>query len=154
MWRSALLLAGVVTLAMATAAPLEFDRPPGLAAAGFPLSEAVRVGDTLYVSGLLGTTGRDLAPGGIAGETRQAMENLGAVLRRHGLDFGSVVKCTIYLADIAEWAAFNAVYAKYFSTSFPARTAVGGVTLVRSARMEIDCIAAFGPNATNPSGRP
>jgi enamine deaminase RidA (YjgF/YER057c/UK114 family) len=81
------------------------------------------------------------------------MENLGAVLRRHGLGFGSLVKCTIYLADIGEWGAFNEAYGKYFSGNFPARTAVGGVTLVRGARVEIDCIAAFGAGATTSAPR-
>jgi len=103
-----------VALLLASAglsAQLEFHRSPAMAAAGFPLSEAVRVGNTLYLSGQLGTAGRELAPGGIGPETRQTMENIGVILRRHGLDFHDLVKCTVFLADIEEWPAFNAAYA-------------------------------------------
>lgn len=137
-WIAVLLLS-----AAAAGAQVEHHRSPAMAAAGFPLSESVRVGDTLYLSGQLGTTGRDLAPGGIGPETRQTMENIGAILRRHGLDFGNLVKCTVFLADIDEWPAFNEVYRGYFTDRFPARSAVGGVTLVRGARVEVECIAAF-----------
>lgn len=137
-------LAGPLLLAaMAASAQVEHHRSPAMAAAGFPLSEAVRVGDTLYLSGQLGTNGRDLAPGGIGPETRQTMENIGAILRGHGLGFGDLVKCTVFLADIDEWPAFNEVYRGYFTDRFPARSAVGGVTLVRDARVEVECIAAF-----------
>lgn len=134
---------GLLLVSATLGAQVEHFRSPAMAAAGFPLAEAVRVGDTLYLSGQLGTTGRDLAPGGIGPETRQTMENIGAILRRHGLDFGNLVKCTVYLADIAEWPAFNEVYRGYFTERFPARSAIGGVTLVRDARVEVTCIAAF-----------
>ncbi|MCC5794331.1 MAG: RidA family protein [Chromatiales bacterium] len=124
---------------------VEFHRSPGMAAAGFPLSEAVRVGDTLYLSGQLGTTGRELAPGGIGPETRQTMLNIGRILEQHGLGFSDLVRCIIFLADIDEWPAFNEVYREFFDESFPARSAVGGVELVRGARVEVDCIAAWRP---------
>lgn len=143
MGRNLTLLAVFVLSATAGASELEFHRSAAMAAAGFPLSESVRVGDTLHLSGQLGTTGRDLAQGGIGRETRQAMENIGAILRRHGLGFGNLVKCTVFLADIDEWPAFNEVYRQFFTDTFPARSAVGGVTLVRGARVEIDCLAAF-----------
>lgn len=108
-----------------------------------PFSEAVRVDDILFLSGVLGTdsTGR-LVSGGIGPETRQALENIKAALARNGLTMSNVVKCTAMLADIADWPAMNAVYATYFPGPKPARSAFGGVSLVRNARMELECIAA------------
>ena len=108
-----------------------------------PFSEAVKVDDIVFLSGVLGTdsTGR-LVPGGIGPETKQALENIKAALARHGLTMSHVVKCTAMLADIAEWPAMNAVYATYFPGPKPARSAFGGVQLVRNARMELECIAA------------
>jgi 2-iminobutanoate/2-iminopropanoate deaminase len=108
-----------------------------------PFSEAVRVDDIVFLSGVLGTdsAGR-LVPGGIGPETRQALENIKAALARNGLAMSHVVKCTAMLADIAEWPAMNAVYATYFPGPKPARSAFGGVQLVRNARMELECIAA------------
>lgn len=109
-----------------------------------PFTEAVRVDGTLYLSGQIGTdsTGR-LAPGGIGPETRQTLENIKAVLARNGLGMDRVVKCTVFLADIAEWGAMNQVYATYFPTNKPARSAVGNSGLVRNGRVEIECIAAM-----------
>lgn len=116
-----------------------FSRPdsPG------PFSEAVRVDDVVFLSGVLGTdsTGR-LVPGGIGPETRQALENVKAALARVGLNMSHVVKCTAMLADIADWPAMNAVYTTYFPGPKPARSAMGGLQLVRNARMELECIAA------------
>lgn len=108
-----------------------------------PFSEAVRVDDMLFLSGVLGTdsTGR-LVRGGIGPETRQALENIKAALARNGLTMGHVVKCTAMLADIADWPAMNAVYATYFPGPKPARSAFGGVQLVFNARMELECMAA------------
>ena len=93
---------------------------------------------------MLGTdsTGR-LAAGGVGPETRQTLENIKAALARNGLTMSDVVKCTVFLADIAEWGAMNQVYATYFPESKPARSAVGSTTLVRNARVEIECIAAI-----------
>jgi reactive intermediate/imine deaminase len=120
---------------------VEFRARPG--AIG-PFSEAVRVDNLLFLSGVLGTdsTGR-LAAGGVGPETRQALENIKAVLERNGLGMDRVVKCTVFLADIAEWGAMNEVYRTYFPTTKPARSAVGGAGLVRNARVEIECIAAL-----------
>lgn len=108
-----------------------------------PFSEVVRVGTLLFVSGQIGmdSTGRTLVPGGIGPETTQALANLRAVLLRHGSSMDQVVKCTALLADMREWNAMNAVYAPYFPRNFPARTAVGGVSLVFGARVEFDCVA-------------
>lgn len=120
---------------------VEFRPRPG---ASGPFSEAVRVGDLLFLSGQLGTdsTGQ-LAPGGIGPETRQTLENIKATLERNGLGMDRVVKCTVFLADIAEWGAMNQVYRTYFPNTRPARSAVGNAGLVRNARVEIECIAAM-----------
>lgn len=116
---------------------------PEMEALDLPFSEAVRVGNTLYLSGqignLPGTT--ELVAGGIAEETRQTLENIRAVLERHGSSLDRVVKCTIFLADIAEWPRMNEVYAPYFGDSKPARSAVAGSGLALNARVEIECIA-------------
>lgn len=119
---------------------VEFLARPG--AAG-PFSEAVRVGDIVFLSGVLGTdsTGK-LAPGGIGPETRQALENVKSALERNGLSLDRVVKCTVMLADIGEWAAMNAVYRTYFPNTKPARSAFGTSGLVLGGRLELECIAA------------
>jgi reactive intermediate/imine deaminase len=109
-----------------------------------PFSEAVRVDNILFLSGVLGTdsTGR-LVRGGIGPETRQALENIKNALVRNELTMDDVVKCTAMLADISEWAAMNAVYRTYFPGPKPARSAFGTNGLVLGARMELECIAAY-----------
>jgi reactive intermediate/imine deaminase len=110
---------------------------------GYPFSKAVRVGHMLYLSGDLGIVPgtRELAEGGIGPETRQTMENIKATLEAHGSSLGEVVKCTVFLADIAEWAAMNEVYKTYFPKNPPARSALGSSGLALNARTEIECIA-------------
>lgn len=119
---------------------------PEMEALDLPFSEAVRVGDMLYLSGQIGirpgTT--ELVPGGIAEETRQTLENIGAVLERHGSSLDRVVKCTIFLADIDEWPSMNEVYVTFFGDKKPARSAVAGSGLALGARVEIDCMAVIG----------
>lgn len=108
-----------------------------------PFSEAVRVDNTLYLSGQLGfdpETSR-LVEGGIGPETRQTLENIKATLEKHGSSMAEVVKCTVFLADIKEWAAMNAVYITYFPSNPPARSALGSSGLALDARTEIECIA-------------
>lgn len=117
-----------------------------LAPPELPFSSAVRTGNLVFLSGQLGnvpgTTG--LVPGGVSAETRQTMENIGVVLRTAGTDFARVVKCTVFLADIADYAAMNAVYRTYFPSSPPARSTVAGSGLALGARVEIECIAVVG----------
>ncbi|HMC57246.1 MAG TPA: Rid family detoxifying hydrolase [Gemmatimonadaceae bacterium] len=139
--RRVLPLVLLMLAACATSQPrVEFLARPG---AGGPFSEAVRVGDLLFLSGVIGadSTGK-LASGGIGAETQQALENVKAVLARNGLTMDRVVKCTAMLADISEWAAMNRVYATYFTGPKPARSAFAASGLVLGARMELECIAA------------
>lgn len=108
-----------------------------------PYSDAVRVGSMLYLAGQLGL-GDDgkLVAGGITPESERTMENLKATLERSGSSLDRVVSCLLFLADINERAAFNAVYQKYFQKGrFPARTAVGTSGLYAGARVELTCTA-------------
>lgn len=118
---------------------------PGMAELDLPFSSAVRVGNTLYLSGNVGNIPGtiDLAEGGIAGETRQTMENISTVLEEFGSSTDHVVKCTVFLADMAEWGAMNEVYRTYFKNP-PARSALGANGLALNARVEIECIAVMG----------
>jgi reactive intermediate/imine deaminase len=108
-----------------------------------PFSEAVRVGNILYLSGQIGIdpATSKLAEGGISEETRQTLENIKASLEKHGSSMTEVIKCTVYLADIKEWAAMNEVYVTYFTTNPPARSALGTSGLALGARTEIECMA-------------
>lgn len=138
--------AAVVALAVpCTAAAQRGQMPaPEFIAAGpnLPFSQAVRVGRTIYLSGMLGMTAEgQLAPGGIEGETRQTLENIKAALQPLGATMDDVVKCTVFLADMAEWPAMNEVYVTFFPTNKPARSAVAVSGLARNARVEIECIA-------------
>ena len=112
-------------------------------ALNLPFSEAVRVGDMLYLSGQLGTLPgtNSLAPGGIEAEARQAMENIGSILERHGSSMDRIVKCTVMLADIAEWPRFNDVYVTFFPGPKPARSAFAASGLALNGRVEVECWA-------------
>ncbi len=117
---------------------------PGMEDLGLPFSAAVRVDNTLYVSGNVGNIPGtlDLAPGGIQDETRQTLDNIKAVLEQFGSSMDKVVKCTVFLADIGEWGAMNEVYRTYFKNP-PARSALGASGLALGARVEIECIATI-----------
>jgi reactive intermediate/imine deaminase len=109
---------------------------------GLPFSEAVRVGAMLYLSGQIGVDGsRKLVAGGITAETRQAMENMKAALERYGSSLDHVIKVTVMLADMSEWAEMNGVYVGYFSKHLPARSSLGANGLALGARVEIECVA-------------
>jgi len=112
-------------------------------------STAVRTGDLLFLSGQIGTLPGVSAPtlveGGITAETRQTMENVVAVLEAADLGLDDLVKCTVFLADIADYGSMNEVYLEFFPSDPPARSALAGSGLALGARVEIECIAAF-PN--------
>ena len=113
---------------------------------GLPFSDAVRVGDILFLSGQLGNRPGEMevVPGGIQAETRQTMENIKATLQRHDLDMGDIIKCTVFLADMSQWPEFNKVYASYFEKGrYPARSALAAAALALGARVEVECIAAL-----------
>ncbi len=124
---------------------VEYLNSPEMEELGLPFSEAVRVGNTIYLSGQLGNQPgtMELVPGGVAEETMQTLENIKTVLERHGSSLEHIVKCTIFLADISEWPAMNEVYATYFGEKKPARSAVAGSGIALGARVEIDCIAVI-----------
>ncbi len=113
-------------------------------ALNLPFSEAVRVGDLIILSGQLGTLPgtTKLAPGGIRGEARQAMDNIKAILARNGYGMEQVVKCTVMMADIAEWPAFNEVYVTYFPGPKPARSAFAASGLAFGGKVEVECWAS------------
>lgn len=109
-----------------------------------PYSPGVRVGQLVFLSGQIPldpTTG-ELVAGDVAAQTRRVMENLGALLEAAGLSFDAVVRTTIFLADIGDFAAVNGVYGTYFREPYPARSTVEVACLPRNARVEIDAIAS------------
>jgi reactive intermediate/imine deaminase len=125
---------------------MQYIQTPEMKALGLPFSAAVRVGDMLYLSGALGAVPGTLtlAEGGMAGQARQTMENIGAVLRLCGLGFDDVVKCTVMLADMSEWGAFNDIYAGYFKPDrLPARSAFGANGLALGGKLEVECVARY-----------
>lgn len=122
---------------------LKAIQTPNAPAAIGPYSQAVRAGNTLYVSGQIPldpATGA-LVPGGIAEQTRQSLKNIRAILQAAGADMDRVVKTTVLLADIGDFAAMNEVYAEAFTAPFPARAAFQAAELPRGALVEIECVA-------------
>ena len=118
-------------------------RPGRFPATGLPYSPGILAGDTLYLSGQLG---RDpdtakLVSGGIEAETRQALRNLGEVLKAAGMDYRDVVSVTAFIADFAEFPSFNAAYREVFATDPPARATVQVAGLNLGARVEVQMIA-------------
>jgi len=110
-----------------------------------PYSQGIRAGNLLFVSGqghLDPATGA-LIEGDVATQTRRCMENIGAILKAGGASFDHVVRTTVYLADMNDFAAMNAVYGEYFSTPAPARTTIQAARLPKDMRVEIDVIAAL-----------
>lgn len=120
-----------------------FFRAADPALASLPFSEAVRLGNLLFVSGQLGSIPgtTSLVPGGIAAETQQTLENVQAILLRHGSSLEHIVKVTVFLADMQEWPAFNEIYRRCFPRNLPARSALGANGLALGARVELECIA-------------
>ena len=118
--------------------------PKAPAALG-PYSAAVKVGELIFTSGQIPAdpaTG-ELAPGGIAQQTEQSLKNLSAVLEAAGSGLDQVIKTTCFLTDMADFAAFNAAYGKYFSEHKPARSTVAVKALPKGALVEIECVAEY-----------
>ena len=109
-----------------------------------PYSQAIHAGRLVFVSGQLPVdpaTGT-FAEGGIKELTRQSLTNMKHILEAEGLTMAQVVKTTVFLADMADFAEMNEVYAQFFSQPFPARAAIAVKTLPKNARVEIECIAS------------
>ena len=107
-----------------------------------PYSQAIEANDTLYVAGQLpidGSTGKMAE--GIEAQTRQSLDNLGHILREAGMDYSNVVKTTVLLDNIADFAAMNAIYATYFTSEMPARMCYEVAKLPMGALVEIDAVA-------------
>jgi len=138
---SAILMVGC-DAAIDTETDVEWLKAPGTEDMNLPFSSAVRVDNLLFLSGALGIVPgtRELAEGGIQAETRQTLDNISRTLENFGSSMDKVVKCTVFLADIAEWGAMNEVYSTYFPNK-PARSALGASGLALGARTEIECIA-------------
>jgi len=107
-----------------------------------PFSLAVRADDTVYLAGQLGIGADGKLPQGMEAQARQAMDNIAGVLKGMDLSMDNVVKCTVFLADMAKWGDFNKVYAGYFKPGrMPARSALGANGLALGADVEVECIA-------------
>ena len=119
------------------------DRAP--AAVG-PYSQAVKAGELVFCSGQIPLDPRtgEMVAGDVADQTRQVLRNLGAVLQAAGASFDDVVRTTVYLADLGDFAAMNTVYGEFFGPPPPARATVQAARLPRDARVEIDAIAVIG----------
>ena len=112
---------------------------------GSPFSTATRVGDVVYLSGAIGVGPDGKLPEGFEAQAKQTMENVGAGLKRVGLGWGDVFKCTVMIDNMADWPKFNAVYAPYFPAGkLPARSAFGADGLALGALLELECMAYAG----------
>jgi 2-iminobutanoate/2-iminopropanoate deaminase len=120
--------------------------PPNAAPAVGPYNHAVRVGDFLFCSGQIPldpATGNLVSTIDIRPQTERALLNVQAILEHAGLNFSNVVKTTVFMTDLKDFVAMNEVYAKFFTTQFPARSAVQVAALPRGAKVEIEAIAHF-----------
>jgi 2-iminobutanoate/2-iminopropanoate deaminase len=116
---------------------------PNAPAAIGPYSQAILVNGMLYTAGqiALDPESMEIVPGGVTEQTEQVFKNLGAVLAAAGMTFGNVVKTTVFLRDMAEFAPMNAVYAAAFGDHRPARSTVAAAGLPRDVRVEIELVA-------------
>ena len=127
------------------AAPPQYSPAPARQGTPAPFSTAVQVGEVLYMSGQIGLAPDGKLPDTFDGQAKQVMENVGGVLKAHGLGWGDVVKCTVFIGDMKNWPAFNAVYVPYFTPGkLPARSAVGVNGLALGAQLELECLAYAG----------
>jgi 2-iminobutanoate/2-iminopropanoate deaminase len=125
---------------------LQILSTPAQDALKLPFAEGVRVGDVIVLSGQIGAKpgSLELVPGGIQAETRQTLENIKTSLERYGSSMQRVVKCTVFIADMADWPAMNEVYVEMFKGHRPARSAVGASGLALDGNVEIECFALAG----------
>jgi 2-iminobutanoate/2-iminopropanoate deaminase len=122
-------------------------RSTGQSNVALPYSPAIRAGDFVFVSGQVAfDADRRIVPGGIEAETRQALKNISDILALNGCALADVVKCTVWLDDARDFAAFNKVYAEHFPDRKPARSTVESRLMI-DAKIEIEAIA-YGPAAS------
>jgi len=124
--------------------PIDFVATPNAPRAIGPYSQATRAGGLLFTAGQVGfdpSTG-ELVDGGIAEQTERVLLNIRAILQASGLDMANVVKTTVFLVDMADFALMNEVYAEFFGDHRPARSTVAVASLPRGARVEIEAVAA------------
>jgi reactive intermediate/imine deaminase len=146
----------VTALALAAAAPWvradtrpAIERLPTVTVNGrpMPFSAGVRVGDMLYLSGQIGLGADDKLPPGIEAQTRNTLDRIGATLKSAGLGWKDVVRCAVFLNDMANWPAFNTIYAGYVDPAhLPARSALGSTGLALGALVEVQCEAYDPPH--------
>lgn len=108
-----------------------------------PYSQAVASNGLIFISGQLGIDPKtgNLAEGGVEAQAKQSMENIKAILTEAGVDFSNILKTTIFIADMADFAVVNAVYERYFNGTFPARSTIQVAALPKSGLVEIEVIA-------------
>jgi 2-iminobutanoate/2-iminopropanoate deaminase len=144
---ASMLLAGLLPPAVDIAhADTDFIASAETRALGLPFSDAVRIDNLLVLSGQLGVDPATfkLVDGGIEAETRQIFSNMQRILAGSGVGLDAVVKCTVMIADIAEWPLFNTLYVSYFPGNKPARSAFGANGLALGAHVELECWAVLG----------
>ena len=124
--------------------PKTIPELPGVPPSDLPFSKVVEANGFVFLAGQIGDASgsHGPVPGGIEAETRQMLENVGALLRAVGLDYGDVVRCTVYIVDIGEFYTMNQVYREYFTGDLPARATVQVGGLAVGARIEIEVTAA------------
>jgi enamine deaminase RidA (YjgF/YER057c/UK114 family) len=136
----------LVASSAAQASPVEHYPAPPINGTPAPFSKAVRAGDVLYLSGVIGRTADGKVPERIDAQTKAAMDDIGMTLKAAGLGYGDIFHCTVFLSDMKTWPTFNKVYVGYFRDGrLPARSALGvnGLALP-GALMEIECQAYAG----------
>ena len=123
--------------------PKTVPQIPGIEPSRLPFSPVVEANGLVFLAGQVGAPpGGDVVEGGIGAETRQVLDNVGRLLQAVGLDYRDVVRCTVFLVDMADFAAMNEVYREYFPTDMPVRATVGVSALAGPFRIEIDVTAA------------
>ena len=108
----------------------------------YPFSDAVKVGNLLFMSGLVGNE-ESIGEDSLVAETHSIFKQMKAVLNAYELSLADVVKCTVFLDNVGEWSKFNSVYTQYFTKPYPARSALGADGLALGASLELECIAEF-----------
>jgi 2-iminobutanoate/2-iminopropanoate deaminase len=116
---------------------------PGIPPGNLPFSKVVEANGFVFLAGQIGDApgSNGPVPGGIEAETRQMLENVGQLLRAVGLDYGDVVKCTVYITDFEDFFAMNTVYREFFPTEPPTRATVGVTQLALGSKVEIEVLA-------------